>query len=72
MRLRSIWDLFKTAGAEWLKDKAPRLGAALAYYTLFALAPLIVIAIGIAWKCGKYLREAAKDRPRPVHESQCP
>jgi RsiW-degrading membrane proteinase PrsW (M82 family) len=33
---------------------------------------LLVIAIGIAWKCGRYLREAAKDRPRPVHESQRP
>ena len=31
---------------------------------------LLVIAVGIAWKCGRYLRQAAKDRHRPVYESQ--
>jgi len=33
---------------EWLGDRADRLGAALAYYLVFALAPLLLIAIGIA------------------------
>jgi membrane protein len=42
-----------------MKDKAPRLAAALAYYTLFSLAPLLVIAIAIAgFAFGK---EAARD-----------
>jgi membrane protein len=36
------------AGSQWVEDKAPRLGAALAYYTIFSIAPLLVIAIGIA------------------------
>jgi membrane protein len=44
----AIWPLFKAAGAQWLEDKAPRLGAALAYYTVFSLAPLLVIVIAIA------------------------
>ncbi|MGH7520238.1 MAG: YihY/virulence factor BrkB family protein [Gemmatimonadales bacterium] len=32
----------------WSKDNVPRLGASLAYYTLFALSPILVIAIAIA------------------------
>jgi membrane protein len=36
------------AGSEWVNDKAPRLGAALAYYAIFSIAPLLVIAIAIA------------------------
>jgi membrane protein len=36
------------AGSQWNADKAPRLGAALAYYTIFSIAPLLVITIGIA------------------------
>jgi membrane protein len=33
---------------EFLEDKAPRLGAALAFYTIFAIAPLIIMSIGVA------------------------
>lgn len=38
-------DLLKTTYQEWSANKAPRLAAALAYYTLFALAPLLVIVV---------------------------
>src|SRR5438445_8928901 len=48
MRLKEVVTLFKDAGVNWAEDKASRLGAALAYYTLFALAPLLVIIIGVA------------------------
>jgi membrane protein len=48
MRLSEIGALFKQTLDEWLADKASRLGAALAYYTLFSLAPLLIIVIGIA------------------------
>lgn len=41
-------DLIKTTFKDWSADEAPRLGAALAYYTVFSLAPLLLIAIGIA------------------------
>src|SRR5438876_5357465 len=47
-RMKTIWLLLKDAGSEWLTDKAPRLGAALAYYTIFSLAPLLVIVTAIA------------------------
>ena len=41
-------DLFKQAFIEFIQDKVPRLGAALSYYTIFSLAPLLLIAIAIA------------------------
>jgi membrane protein len=42
------FELFKKAGADWSNDKAPQLGAALAFYTIFSLAPLLTIVISIA------------------------
>jgi membrane protein len=48
MIANSLWPVIKEAANQWLDDKAPRLGAALAYYTVFSLAPLLVIVIGIA------------------------
>jgi membrane protein len=40
--------LAKTTIREWLDDKALRLGAALSYYTIFSIAPLLLIVIAIA------------------------
>ena len=48
MRVRALWQLLRDAFRDWSEDKAPRLGAALAYYTVFSLAPLLVLVIGIA------------------------
>jgi len=39
--------LLKQTLSEWLEDKAPQLGAALAYYTVFSLAPLILVLLAI-------------------------
>src|SRR5437763_9285169 len=39
--------LVKQTAQEWLQDKAPQLGAALAYYTVFSLAPLILVLLAI-------------------------
>jgi len=44
---RNLWGLFVTTFNEWLEDKAPQLGAALAYYTVFSLAPLILVLLAI-------------------------
>jgi membrane protein len=46
--VRSAGSLLAEAFGDWQKDNAPRLGAALAYYTLFSLAPLLIIAIAVA------------------------
>lgn len=40
--------ILKQTVTEFSKDKVPRLGAALAYYTIFSLAPLLLIVIAIA------------------------
>jgi len=43
----NAFDLLKQTFNEWLQDKAPQLGAALAYYTVFSLAPLILVLLSI-------------------------
>src|SRR5256884_4024711 len=43
----SAFGLVKQTAQEWLQDKAPQLGAALAYYTVFSLAPLILVLLAI-------------------------
>jgi membrane protein len=43
-----IWSLIRETVAEWINDRASRKGAALAYYTVFSLAPLLILAISIA------------------------
>ncbi|MBD1910282.1 MULTISPECIES: YihY/virulence factor BrkB family protein [unclassified Leptolyngbya] len=48
MRASALFPLLKATYAEWTEDKVPRLAAALAYFTIFSLAPLLVIAISIA------------------------
>ncbi len=40
--------MLKTTFGEWSADKAPRLGAALSYYTVFSLAPVLIVAIAVA------------------------
>jgi membrane protein len=40
--------LFRDTFNEWNMDKAPQLAAALAYYTIFSLAPLLIIVIALA------------------------
>jgi membrane protein len=46
--MRRVFELFKKTWTEFAADKAQRLAAALAYYTLFSIAPLLLIAIAIA------------------------
>ena len=46
--LREYPSLFKQAAIAWLDDHAPSMGAALAFYTAFSLAPLLVIVIAVA------------------------
>ena len=46
--MRTIWSLLKQSASEWSSDGASVLAAALAYYTIFALAPLLIIVISVA------------------------
>lgn len=45
---RMVWSLVKRAAIKWNGDDCLTLGAALAYYTVFSLAPVLVIAIAVA------------------------
>jgi membrane protein len=47
MKLRDVYSLTRDAAVQWWGDNAPRLGAALAFYTLLSLSPLILVAVGI-------------------------
>lgn len=42
------WTLVKSAASAWVDDYAPSMGAALSYYTIFSLAPLLLIVISVA------------------------
>jgi membrane protein len=42
------WQMVKAAVTAWSDDYAPSMGAALSYYTLFSLAPLLIIVIAVA------------------------
>jgi membrane protein len=44
----SWFALVKQTFQDWQDDKAPRLGAALAYYSIFSLAPLLVVCLAVA------------------------
>jgi membrane protein len=46
--MRSLLALLKDAGVAWSEDYASRMGAALAYYAIFSLAPILVISIAVA------------------------
>jgi membrane protein len=48
LRVRTIIKLLQEAFQEWQEDKVSRLAAALAYYTIFSITPLLIIAIAIA------------------------
>ena len=45
---RVVWSLLGETCSEWYTDRAPRLGAALAFYTVFALAPGLILIISLA------------------------
>ncbi len=48
MWLQGWFSLCEKAVYSWLDDRAPRMGAAIAYYTVFSLAPMLVMVIAIA------------------------
>lgn len=48
MKPRAFLSLLKKAAASWSEDRAPSMGAAISYYSVFSLAPLLVIIIAVA------------------------
>jgi len=48
MNPKRFYVLCRTAVLAWIDDYAPSMGAAISYYTIFSMAPLLVIVIAIA------------------------
>jgi membrane protein len=48
MRVKILWGIVWEAGEAWLDDRAPRIGAAIAFFAALSLAPILVIALVIA------------------------
>lgn len=48
MRAKDFFRLFLDAFTQWNEDRGSRLGAAVAYFTIFSLAPLLVVVIAVA------------------------
>jgi membrane protein len=53
---KAIWSLMRDAADGWFDHRASRTGAALAFYTVFSLAPVLTLSIAIA---GFFFGEAA-------------
>jgi membrane protein len=47
MKVGKFFGLFKQAGQDFMADSAPRLGASVAYYTIFSLSPLLLIVLAV-------------------------
>ncbi len=46
--MREIWSLIKEAANGWSEHHASRIGAALAFYTVFSLGPILLLAVAVA------------------------
>jgi membrane protein len=57
---KSVFALFKNTTIKWMEDRCPQLGASLAYFTIFSLAPLILVLLavfGMFFGSGEHARE---------------
>jgi membrane protein len=48
MKPKDVVNLFTQTIADWSEDRVPRMGAALAYYSVFSIAPLLLLVIAVA------------------------
>src|SRR5688572_20877289 len=48
MWLKDLWSMIAATASEWSEDRVARMAASLAFYTVFSIAPMLVIAIWIA------------------------
>ncbi|MBV8811019.1 MAG: YihY/virulence factor BrkB family protein [Acidobacteriaceae bacterium] len=56
---KTAWKLLKATASKWSRYNTPRLGAALAYYTLLSIAPLLILIVAI---CGLAFGRQAAER----------
>lgn len=48
MAAKAVYALVRDAGMKWWDDRAPRMGAALAFYTTLSLSPILLIVIAVS------------------------
>lgn len=48
LNLSQVWELTQSSVSAWADDFAPSMGAAISYYTLFSIAPMLMISIAVA------------------------
>src|SRR5687767_85064 len=48
MNYKTVWSMLRQTFSAWNEHDAPHLGAALAFYTILSLAPLVILVIPIA------------------------
>ena len=46
--IKVVWTLLKESSSAWLQDNAPSMGAALTFYAILSLAPVLIVATVIA------------------------
>ena len=49
MSFGQAWQLVKESASAWVNDYASSMGAAIAYYTVFSIAPLLLIVIAVLY-----------------------
>jgi membrane protein len=47
-KFKAAFNFVKDVFEKWIDDKAPKLGASLSFYTIFSLAPLLIISVALA------------------------
>src|SRR5262249_21122559 len=60
MNRQSVWEFLKSIVNQWIEDNPFQLASSLSYYTLFSLAPILIIAISVAGFI--FGREAAQNQ----------
>jgi uncharacterized BrkB/YihY/UPF0761 family membrane protein len=51
-----IWKLVRSAGRQWWEDDVFQFAAALAFYTIFSMAPIVSIALWVASIASNFIR----------------
>ena len=45
---KTVWDLLRLTFKDWWNDDSFRLASSVAFYTIFSLAPILTISVGLA------------------------
>jgi hypothetical protein len=72
MGWRSYLDRVKQSRVAWVEDRAPTMGTALAFYSAFSLAPLLIIVIAVAGAVFRLMPRAGRSSVRSPIWSERP